>query len=39
MVKSVADSLDTDELEKLMAEFPDWKEQFPDIAKDIYPTR
>ena len=39
MPVSEVDSVTAAELEALMREFPDWKEEFPDIYKDVYPKR
>ena len=39
MPASEVDSVTAAELEALMREFPDWKEQFPDIYREVYPQR
>ena len=39
MPGSSIDTRTAEELENLMNEFPDWKEQFPEIYQDAYPTR
>ena len=36
---SEIDSISSMELEALMREYPDWKEQFPEIYEDINPPR